>query len=361
MTFLESFRNKELVAALIQKIREERSKPIRIMEVCGGHTMAIRKYGIQTLLPAEIELLSGPGCPVCVTDQKFIDIIIEYSKSPENTIVTYGDLIRVPGSSSSLDNEKAAGADIRIINSTIEALEIARQNPGKKIIFAAIGFETTTPGTALAILQAKKEKLNNFFIVSAHKVMPPVMHALVEEGIPIDGYIGPGHVCTISGSKIFNSVTLNHNLPIVISGFEPLDILESILLLQKMINQNRPDVAIQYSRLVSKNGNIKAQSVVNEVFEPFDENWRGIGTIPLSGLKLRQEYQKFDALKQFPIKPIESAEPRGCICGQILKGLKKPTECPLFGKVCNPSSPIGACMVSSEGACNASYTYSADL
>lgn len=361
MTLLESFRNKELAQILIKKIKEESAKPVKIMEVCGGHTMAIRKYGIHSLLPKEIELLSGPGCPVCVTSQQYIDTIIAYAKQRENILVTYGDLIRVPGTSSSLDKEKAAGADVRIIYSTMEALEIARNNPVKNIIFAAIGFETTTPASAIAILQAQKEKFKNFFIVSAHKVMPPVMNALVEENIPIDGYIGPGHVCAIAGSKIFKIIAEKFHLPVVVSGFEPVDILESILTLVRMINSRKYGVEIQYNRLVSENGNSKAQQIIEEVFEPVDENWRGIGNISLSGLQLRKEFSNYDALKQIPVQINESNEPRGCICGLILKGIKKPTDCTLFNKICTPSTPVGACMVSSEGTCSAYYTYNAYL
>jgi hydrogenase expression/formation protein HypD len=357
MTFIDKFRDKEVAKILVQKIRDEALKPVRLMEVCGGHTMAIRKFGINSLLPATIELLSGPGCPVCVTDQKYIDTIIVYARQPDIIVVTYGDLIRVPGSSSSLDKEKAAGADVRIIYSTSEALDIAYRNPEKKIIFAAIGFETTTPATAIAVLQAKSKKFQNFYILCAHKVMPPVMSALIVEGIPIDGYIGPGHVCTIAGSKIFTQVAEKYKIPIVISGFEPIDLLESILLLIHMNNKNNHGVEIQYRRLVSTEGNSKAQKIVDEVFEPASQNWRGIGNIPHSGLQLKKEFHEFDAQKRFPIKVIDSLEPKGCLCGFILKGLKKPVDCSLFGKSCTPEAPVGACMVSSEGACNSYYNY----
>jgi hydrogenase expression/formation protein HypD len=357
MNLTEDFRDKELAAVILEKIREKSTSKIRIMEVCGGHTMAIRKYGIQTLLPRNIELLSGPGCPVCVTDQGYINTLVEYSNLPGFMILTYGDLIRVPGSKSSLDREKAKGADIRVIYSTIQVLEIARINPQKKIVFAAIGFETTAPATAIAILQAKKESLNNFFILSAHKAMPPAMNAIMEDGIQIDGYIGPGHVSAISGSKIFNPLAEKYQIPIVISGFEPVDILQSILILISRIKEQKPGVEIQYTRLVSEQGNLKAQKLVEQVFEPANQHWRGIGLIEGSGLQLRGEYQKYDAAISFPLKIHSGPEPEGCLCGNILKGIKKPIDCKLFGKQCTPSNPVGACMVSSEGACHTWYTY----
>jgi len=357
MNFIDDFRNESFVQSLLNEIHKISVRPVRIMEVCGGHTMAIRKYGIHSMLPSTIELLSGPGCPVCVTDQSYIDLAIAIAKRRDVIFLTYGDLMRVPGTWSSLENEKAKGADVHIIYSTVQALEVARENPKKKIVFAAIGFETTIPGTAVAILKAEEEKLNNFFIISAHKVMPPPMSALIEEGIPIDGYIGPGHVSTIAGSKIFLSLTEKYNIPIVISGFEPVDLLQSVLFLTQMINNGKSGVKIQYSRLVSEEGNLKAQRMIADVFEPCDQYWRGIGLIPKSGLCLNKKYSKYDAEKQIPVKVESGPEPKGCICGQILKGLKKPTDCPLFEKHCSPSHPIGACMVSSEGSCNAYYNY----
>jgi hydrogenase expression/formation protein HypD len=357
MNLTEDFRNKEFAEIILRTIREKSVKPVRIMEVCGGHTMAIRKYGIQNLLPDNIELLSGPGCPVCVTDQKYIDALIEYSRLPEIILLTYGDLIRVPGSKSSLEREKAKGADVRIVYSTIEALEIARLNPHKKIIFAAIGFETTAPATAIAIIHAKKENLQNFFIISAHKVMPPAMSAIMEDGVHIDGYIGPGHVSAIAGSKIFNPLAKKYNIPVVISGFEPVDILQSILILITRINDNNPGVEIQYKRLVTEIGNTKAQKMVEEIFEPVSQNWRGIGSIEASGLQVREKYHEFDVSLNIPLKIESGPEPKGCICGSILKGIKKPIDCSLFGKNCTPSNPIGACMVSSEGACHTWFMY----
>ncbi|MBN1952830.1 MAG: hydrogenase formation protein HypD [Bacteroidales bacterium] len=357
MIFTEGFRDIGLAKKLLEQIRRTTKHAVRIMEVCGGHTMAIRKSGIQTLLPGEIELLSGPGCPVCVTDQRFIDLAVAYACLPETILLTYGDLIRVPGSAGSLDEAKASGADVRIIQSTFQALEIAKDNPGRNIIFAGIGFETTIPGTAVAVLEARKADIRNFFIISAHKTMPEAMGALIEEGIPIDGYIGPGHVSTIAGSRIFNPLADTYRIPIVISGFEPVDLLQSIWMLIKMLEEKRYGVEIQYSRLVSREGNLKARQMVDEVFEPCTQYWRGIGPIPGSGLRLRKEFSDFDAEKHIPVEVKSGPEPKACICGLILKGLKKPTDCPLFKRKCTPTYPVGACMVSSEGACSAYYHY----
>jgi hydrogenase expression/formation protein HypD len=357
MNFTTDFRNKELIGSLLQKIRETEVRPVRIMEVCGGHTMAIRRFGIHSLLPKHIQLLSGPGCPVCVTDQQYIDQVIAYAQIPGTIVLTYGDLLRVPGSLSSLEREKALGADVRIIYSTIDALEMARQNSDKKIVFAAIGFETTVPGTALAVKQARKEGIRNFYILSAHKTMPQAMAALIEDGVQIDGYIGPGHVSAIAGSKIFSALADKYHIPIVISGFEPADLAQSLYLLVKMIVENRWGVEIQYSRVVSKEGNEKAQRIIDEVFEPCAANWRGIGTIASSGLKLREEFSNFDAWQQIPVAVKTGPEPKGCLCGNVLKGINTPTDCALYGKKCTPSHPVGACMVSSEGSCQAYYNY----
>lgn len=357
MNFTDDFRNEKLVNTLVGQIHRLALKPIRIMEVCGGHTMAIRRFGIHTLLPSTIDLLSGPGCPVCVTDQGFIDRAIVYARNPDIILLSYGDMLRVPGSSSSLEKEKANGADVRVIYSTIEALEIARQNPLKQVVFAAIGFETTTPATAIAILQAQKENMQNITILCAHKTMPQAMSTLIEEGIPIQGYIGPGHVSAVAGSNIFKPLTEKYNIPVVISGFEPLDILQTILMLTESFIKGKSGVEIQYRRLVKEQGNLLAQKIVAEVFKPDTQTWRGIGAIKDSGMKLRKEFSDFDAEKRFPVKITPGPEPKGCICGLVLKGQKKPADCSLFGKKCTPQHPIGACMVSSEGACQAYYQY----
>ena len=358
LKYIDEFRDKKLVQELSREIKKISSKKISIMEVCGGHTMAIHKFGIPSLLPENIELLSGPGCPVCVTSNKFIDSAIALSRKDDIIITTYGDLIRVPGSSSSLDREKAKGADIRIVYSTMEALEITKKNKNKKVVFLGIGFETTAPSSAIAILEASKHKINNFYLFSSHKIMPPAMAALIDEGIKINGYIGPGHVTTVAGAKMYTDLANKYKLSIVVSGFEPVDIMQSIYFLVRQIENNQPSVEIQYKRVVTQEGNIKAQQIMNEVFEPRDDWWRGLGVLKNSGLGIRKKYELFDAEKQIDVDVEKTREPKGCICGEILKGLKKPDDCKLFRNVCTPSNPVGTCMVSNEGACQAYFDFS---
>ncbi|MBN1117686.1 MAG: hydrogenase formation protein HypD [Bacteroidales bacterium] len=357
MKYLEEYRDNKLASNLINEIIRISRKPVRFMEVCGGHTMAIRKFGIHKMLPPNIELLSGPGCPVCVTERSFIDKAILLSKKKEVIITTYGDLIRVPGTASSLDQEKSSGADVRIIYSTLEALKIAEENPQKKVVFPGIGFETTTPSTAVAVLNAKVRQLQNFFILSAHKIMPPAMEALIKGGADINGYIGPGHVSTIAGSRIYDKLSVDFNISVVISGFEPLDILQSLLMLVEQQEKGKPSVDIQYKRAVNYKGNLKAQKLVESVFETCNTGWRGIGNVPDSGLKLKDEFSRYNAELQFELEVKEVPEPKGCLCGNILSGKNKPQDCKLFGKICVPENPIGACMVSSEGTCAAYYRY----
>ncbi|MBN1924391.1 MAG: hydrogenase formation protein HypD [Prolixibacteraceae bacterium] len=357
MKYIDEFRDKALVQILVNKIHSVSKKHITIMEVCGGHTMSIHKYGIHSLLPQTINLVSGPGCPVCVTDRRFIDHAIALSKRKDIIIATYGDLIRVPGSTSSLELQKAKGADIRVVYSTLDATKIAKDNPDKELVFLGIGFETTTPSSALAIIEAKTSNLNNFSILCAHKVMPPAMSALIDEGIKIDGYIGPGHVSTIAGSNIYSEIAEKYNLAIVISGFEPVDILQSVYMLVEQIENAEQKTDIQYTRAVKPEGNLKAKAIVNEIFELRDDWWRGLGVIPKSGLAIRDQYKGFDAEKKFKVILEKTIEPKGCICGDILKGIRKPDDCKLFRKICTPLNPVGACMVSGEGACNAFYKY----
>ena len=327
------------------------------MEVCGGHTMSIQKFGIPSLLPDNINLLSGPGCPVCVTDRKFIDTAIAFARLDDVIITTYGDLIRVPGSTSSLDAERGMGHQIRIVYSVLDALEIAKENPDKKVIFLGVGFETTTPSSAAGVVNAMKMGLNNFYLYSSHKVMPPAMAALIDEGVKIDGYIAPGHVSTITGTGIYDDIPSKYGLSCVVSGFEPVDLMQSILMLTRQMENNDPKVEIQYTRAVVREGNIKAQKLVNKVFEPSDDWWRGLGVLKNSGLSLRQEFSHMDAGKSIAVEVEQTREDRGCICGEILKGLKSPADCKLFGKACTPNDPVGACMVSNEGACHAWHRY----
>jgi hydrogenase expression/formation protein HypD len=357
MKYIDEFRNRDLVNTLTHAISERSRKKIRIMEVCGGHTLAIRKYGIQHLLPDHIELLSGPGCPVCVTNRTAVDKAIALSRMPGTIITTYGDLIRVPGSISSLNQEKAQGADIRIVYSTLDALEIARVNPNHRIVFLGIGFETTTPSSAVAILEAARQKIDNFYLFSMHKVMPPAMAALIEQGVQIDGYIGPGHVTAVAGAGMYQPLLDRFNVSVVISGFEPVDLLQSILMLVSMAEENRSGIEIQYKRAVTISGNLKAREMVERVFEPCDDEWRGLGPILNSGLSIRKKFRSFDAEANFSIRAQSVPEPAGCLCGEVLRGLRKPVDCKLFARVCTPANPIGACMVSGEGACQAYYQY----
>ncbi len=357
MKYVDEFRNRELAVRLAAEIKKISRKKIALMEVCGGHTMAIQKFGIPTVLPENITLLSGPGCPVCVTDVTFIDHAIALGRREDVIITTYGDLIRVPGSTSSLEKEKARGADIRMVYSTIEALGIAKDNPNKKVVFLGVGFETTSPATAVSILNAEKQELANYFLLSAHKVMPPAMAAIVDEGIKLDGFIAPGHVSTITGKHIYDFIPQKYHLAVAISGFEPVDILQSVYMLVRQIEEQNQQVEIQYKRVVKPEGNVKAQQVLEEVFMPADTNWRGLGTINKSGFILKEKYEQFDAAKNIDVEVEKSREPAGCICGEVLKGLKTPDACKLFAKACTPENPVGACMVSGEGACQAYYKY----
>jgi hydrogenase expression/formation protein HypD len=357
MKYIDEYRDKGIVNNLIQKISSVTKKEIFLMEVCGGHTWAIQKFGIPSLLPKNIKLLSGPGCPVCVTSKKFIDQAVAYSRLNDVIITTYGDLIRVPGSTSSLNVEKSKGADIRIVYSILEALRIAKENTSKKIIFLGIGFETTAPGSAAGIINAASESLTNFFLFSSHKIMPPAMSALIDEGVTINGYIAPGHVSTITGSNIYDDIPARYSVGCVISGFEPTDILQSIYMLVKQVVETKFSVEIQYNRVVRPEGNIKAQEIMKEVFALRDDWWRGLGTLKNSGLGVNEKFSNFDAEKMIRVDVEETKEETECICGEILKGLKTPTQCRLFGTICTTSNPIGACMVSQEGACNAYFKF----
>lgn len=360
MKYIDEYRDKSIVKKILEDIKSISKKEVSFMEVCGGHTMSVQKFGIPSLLPDNIKLLSGPGCPVCVSSRNYIDQAIAYSRLKDVIITTYGDLIRVPGSTSSLDVEKGKGNDIRIVYSVLDALNVAKENPGKKVIFLGIGFETTTPGSAIGILNASQQGINNFFLYSSHKVMPPAMKALIDEGVKIDGYIAPGHVSTITGSGIYSDVSEKFGLACVVSGFEPVDLLKSIYLLVKQVETNNPKVEIAYKRAVRPEGNTKAQAIMREVFEARDDWWRGLGVLPESGLKPKEKYKNFDAEMMFNVEVEPTKEDKGCICGEILKGLKNPKNCKLFNKACTPENPVGACMVSNEGACHAYYKYNRD-
>lgn len=360
MKYISEYRDKKIVNELLDKIRKVSTRKVSFMEVCGGHTMAIQKFGIPSLLPPNITLKSGPGCPVCVSSRGFIDHAIELGKIPGNIVATFGDLIRVPGSYSTLEKERAEGRRIEIVYSILDALNLAEKNPENNIIFLGIGFETTAPSSAAGIVTALKKDLKNFFLLSAHKIMPPAMKALVEEGIDLNGYIGPGHVSTITGSGIYKELPEKYGLGCVISGFEPVDILQTIYMLTLQVEEERPSVEIQYKRVVKPEGNLKALALLDEVFELRDDWWRGLDILPASGLQLKEKYSGFDAGKNFDVKLPEIVEDKRCICGEVLKGTRRPDQCTLFGRTCNPGNPVGACMVSSEGACHAYYRYNYD-
>lgn len=357
LRYVDEYRDKTLVDSLSEKIKISAIHDYVFMEVCGGHTAAIHRFGITSLLPSNIRLVSGPGCPVCVTPADFIDRTIEYSKSPEVIISTFGDLIRVPGSESSLEKEKALGADIRIVFSALDALDIARSNPDRKIIFAGIGFETTAPGTAVTILQAGQENIDNFYLLSAHKVMPPAMKAIVNDGVKLNGFICPGHVAAITGSEIFRFLPEVYGIGCVVSGFEPVDLLQSVLMLVRQVNNKYPVIENEYRRAVKADGNKNARGKMEEVFESTGTKWRGLGEIPGSGLKLRRKFERFDAEIVFPVTLSHPEENTSCLCGNILRGINTPLDCPLFAKSCVPENPAGACMVSAEGTCNVFYRY----
>jgi len=358
MRFIDEFRDRSIARRIVEKIRMFDSFEVNLMEVCGTHTVAIFKQGIKGMLPENISLLSGPGCPVCVTSQEDIDKVIDLVKKRDVIIATFGDMLRVPGTNSSLEEERSKGADIRVIYSPREALRIAGENPSKRVILLAIGFETTSPLIAACLQDARKERIQNFLIFSTHKLIPPAMEALLKsKEVNIDGFICPGHVSVTIGSNAYRFIAREYKVPCVITGFEPVDVLQSIFMLMKQIKENRAEVEIQYFRAVRPEGNRIAQELISEVFEVTDVFWRGLGTIPKSGLRLNRRFSDFDAEREFRPEAAESKENPDCSCGEVLRGVKKPTECKLYKRICTPERPYGPCMVSSEGACAAYYRY----
>lgn len=356
MKYVDEFRNRRHIARLAELIAKEATREYTFMEVCGGHTAAIHRFGIPSLLPPQVRLISGPGCPVCVTSARYIDTLTALASGESMTVALFGDLMRVPGTLLTPGEARAAGADVRVVLSAHEALELARTNPGRKVVFSAIGFETTAPGTAVTVMQAQREGIGNFFVLNAHKVMPPAMEAILREGTQIDGFICPGHVAVITGSSAFDFIPRKYGLACVVTGFEPTDLLSAVLMLIRQVNSGSPSVEIQYRRAVSVAGNLKAKGYMNEVFEPADVEWRGLGVIPSGGLRLSDTYRRFDAAV-FPVDLPESAHANGCICGDILRGISRPPDCTLFATACTPDHPEGACMVSDEGSCNTWYKY----
>ncbi len=372
MNYINEFRQKETAQGILKKIREVSRRNVNIMEICGTHTHTISKYGIRNALPSTIHLISGPGCPVCVTSAADIDAIIEFSRNEKDVIIaTFGDMMRVPGTALSLQELKSMGRDIRVVYSPLGSIDIAKANPGREVLLYAVGFETTVPTVAATVLTAKKEQLKNLSVLAIHKLTPPAMNALLGSGeLRLHGFICPGHVTAIIGAKAYKFISDDYHAPCVVAGFEPLDTIHGLYMLINQLEEGRTDIEIQYKRVVTWEGNIKAQKIITQVFEICDSDWRGIGRIPLSGLTLRKEFFEFSAEERFGIKKKSETQDLkskiqnpaskiqlGCSCGEVLKGLITPDQCPLFVKYCTPETPIGPCMVSFEGTCAAYYKY----
>jgi hydrogenase expression/formation protein HypD len=359
MKFIDEYRQSDLARMLTEKIAALTLEPLKIMEVCGGHTHAIFKYGIEDLLPPNIEMIHGPGCPVCVIPLGRVDDSISIAMQPGVIFTTFGDMMRVPGSKTNLLDAKAQGADVRMVYSPLDALKIAKQNPQKHVVFLALGFETTAPSTAMTILQAAKDRVENFSVFCNHITIVPALKAMLDSpDLKLNGFLGPGHVSTVIGTRPYDFVPREYGKAMVVSGFEPLDVLQSVYMVVKQIVEGRAEVENQYGRAVFRDGNRKALEVLFDVFEArrFFE-WRGLGSIAHSGMKLKEKYAAFDAELKFSVPGLRIADPKACQCGEILKGVKKPWECKVFGTACTPETPIGSCMVSSEGACAAYYNF----
>jgi len=362
MKYVDEYRDKQVAAKIVREIERLATRDWNIMEVCGGQTHSIVKYGIDYLLPKSIELVHGPGCPVCVTSLEMIDKAHAIASRPEVIFCSFGDMLRVPGSTSDLFRIKSHGADVRTVYSPLDCLLIARNNPDHQVVFFAIGFETTAPANAMAVWQANQLGLKNFSVVVSHVLVPPAMTAILESPENrVQAFLGPGHVCTVMGYREYEAVSNRYKVPIVVTGFEPIDILDGILMAVRQLEGGRAEVENQYARVVSRQGNEFTQHLVETVFEVCDQKWRGVGSIPHSGYRLRNEFAAFDATARFEVEHIETQEPSVCISGEILKGWKKPGDCLAFGQDCTPQRPLGATMVSAEGACAAYYNYGRHL
>jgi hydrogenase expression/formation protein HypD len=359
MKYVDEYREAHLVRKLSDALHRITTRPWTIMEVCGGQTHAIVKFGLQDLLPKTIRLIHGPGCPVCVTPIHLIDHALYIAAQPNTILTSYGDMLRVPGSRTNLLAMKARGADVRIVHSPAETIQIAEKNPDRHVVFFAVGFETTAPANAMAVYLAKERGLKNFSLLASHVLVPPALELILgSPGNEVQGLLAAGHVCTVTGYSQYHAIARSYRTPIVVTGFEPVDILQGIYLCVRQLENNECRVMNQYSRSVKEEGNAQAQKILRAVFKTVDREWRGIGLIPSSGLDLQDEYADFDAARRFPIEASSSIEMNGCISGLILQGKKRPCECPLFGKGCTPENPLGAPMVSTEGACSAYYQYS---
>ncbi|MGO9256469.1 MAG: hydrogenase formation protein HypD [Bryobacteraceae bacterium] len=358
MKYIDEYRDPKLAQSLVAEIRRTVTRPWVLMEICGGQTHTLMRYGIDELLPPQVELVHGPGCPVCVTALEIVDKAIAIASTPGVIFVSYGDMLRVPGSSSNLFRVKASGGDVRIAYSPMDAVRIARQHPGRQVVFFAVGFETTAPANAMAVWQAHREGLENFSILVSHVLVPPAISLLLESPANrVEGFIAPGHVCAVMGYTEYEDLVERYRVPIVVGGFEPLDLLEAILMLVKQLEEGRHGLENQYVRSVTRQGNRPARQRMMEVFEVADRKWRGIGPIPQSGFRLRPEYAAHDAEKIFGVESLDAPEPPECISALVLQGIRKPVDCPAFGTRCTPEHPLGAPMVSAEGACAAYYTY----
>jgi hydrogenase expression/formation protein HypD len=362
MKYVDEFRDPALARKLLSHIAARSTRPVQLMEFCGGHTHAIMRYGLRPLLPETVDLRSGPGCPVCVTANADLDRAIALAQVPGLILTTFGDMVRVPGSTRSLQDAKAAGADVRMVYSTLDALQIARENPARPVVFLGVGFETTAPTVAAAILQAEAQKIANFSVLGLHKLTPPATRAILDAGeLALHGIIGPGHVTTIIGSDAWQFLPDDYGVPVAIAGFESLDILRAVADLVDMIEDGQPAVANAYSRSVTPAGNPRAREVMDQVFGVSAADWRGMGVVPASGLSIRAEFAPFDAALLFDVDPGPTREHKGCLCGDVLRGTVRPPECPLFGKACTPARPIGPCMVSAEGSCAAYHQFGWDV
>ena len=362
MKYLTEYRDAKLVQATLREIERTVTRPWVLMEICGGQTHSIVRHGLDQLLPEQIELVHGPGCPVCVTPLEQIDRALAIASRPDVIFTSYGDMLRVPGTGRDLFAVRAAGGDVRVVYSPLDAVKIAQENPQKQIVFFAIGFETTAPANAMSVLQAQALGLDNFSILVSHVCVPPAMHAIL--GSPhnrVQGFLAAGHVCSVMGYWEYPPIAAQYGVPIVVTGFEPLDLAQGILSLVRLLEAGQTDVVNAYGRAVTLEGNRAAQDVINRVFAVRDRKWRGIGEIPNSGWGLREEFAAFDAERRFALEEIHTEESPLCIAGEILQGLKKPIDCPAFGTLCTPEQPLGATMVSSEGACAAYYRYRGDL
>jgi hydrogenase expression/formation protein HypD len=358
MKYLDEYRDGTVAARLVQRIREAVTRPWVIMEICGGQTHSIVRYGVDRMLPPEVELVHGPGCPVCVTALETIDRAHAIAARPDVIFTSFGDMLRVPGSRGDLLGLKSRGADVRVVYSPLDALRIARENPEKQVVFFGIGFETTAPANAMAVRQAKSLGIKNFSMLVSHVLVPPAIASILQApGNRVQAFLGPGHVCAVTGYRAYEALAARYRVPIVVTGFEPVDLLEGILGAVRALEAGKVVVENQYARTVSRDGNRAAKQVVTEVFEITDRKWRGVGSIPKSGYRIRYEYRDHDAERLFEVDDITTQESPRCISGLVLRGIKKPSDCPAFGRECTPLSPLGATMVSAEGACAAYYQH----